>query len=479
MAKKVYDFPFEQTKNQVARAFRKLDGQGTVADVISRTGLAKYQVEKVVPAVVDECGGQLRVTDSSEVLYYFPQGVVNRKTGWRGFWKEASAVAGKVLASLFKIWIVVMLVGYFSLFLLLFLVAVVAAIALSFAKRDDRDSDSSGLGFYFVAKLFEWFILIWLYSGDAGLRRDKKARKPFYKAVFNFVFGVEGFKAEREQAEKKALISLIQHRQGLVTVDEVMGLTGASRAEADAVLSRFMLEFEGDVQVSEGGVLYYSFPELLKTSQKAGAVQLPPAPLIPFSGNEGRTNGWIIFFNAFNALFGGYYLYFGLLAAPGAPGSLLFDLVGVLAAQSGLGLGRVSLALILGAVPFAFSLTFFGIPLWRRFKESAENWQIKLRNFRRKLVNFVRRQPQAVALSRLDPESETEMPVKKLSQLPQKKEELLRELADGRNLEVEQQGSELVFKLEALAREEAELTALRQKKGPAFQLGGTVFDSGK
>ena len=40
--------------------------------------------------------------------------------------------------------------------------------------------------------------------------------------------------------------------------------------------------------------------------------------LIPFSANKPRTNGWIIFFNAFNLAFGAYFLVLSLTQSAAA-----------------------------------------------------------------------------------------------------------------------------------------------------------------
>ena len=43
--------------------------------MISGTSLPKYQVEQAAKVALDEYAGRLKVTESGELLYYFPGGM--------------------------------------------------------------------------------------------------------------------------------------------------------------------------------------------------------------------------------------------------------------------------------------------------------------------------------------------------------------------------------------------------------------------
>ena len=470
--KKVYDFSFNSVRDQVARALRRHNNQGTVADVVGLSGLPRYQVEQVLPAVVSDCRGQLAVSESGEILYRFPQGVANRRRSWL---QRVLSAAGKVLRALFKAWIVIMLVGYFLLFVLVLLAALIVSIGASLARRnDDRDDGGGFLAMYSVTRLIEFFVLLWLYSGDPQQRVQKK-RKPFHKAVFEFVFGVEDKPEVREKAERRAFVALVRQNKGTVSLEELMALTGKGRGEADGFISRLMLEFDGEPRVSDAGTLNVFFPGLLRTSGDADKTPyLPDRPLIPFTRNPAKTNGWIGFLNGFNIVLGGYFLAFGLQGVGAVQSShdslgVLYVLtVGLLSAFSGLTMAAAEgwLFGVLGVVPVAYSAFFFGIPLVRRSRERRKNRQIQTDNIRRRVAAKVLERPAVIRLDQVEP-----------SQPLPLKERLLRDLAGDRPVEVTGVNP-VIYAVPDLQREIEDLAAIRRNTDLSkLTLGKIVFDS--
>ncbi len=481
--KKVYDFDFEKVRSQMTGALRRHGNQGTIADVIGLSGLPKYQVESVFPALVADCRGQMAVTESGEVLYRFPKGFAIPQRSW---WKKLLHGGAKALAVLFKAWILVMLVGYFALFLLILLVSIAVSIALSFSRRDDdRDSGGGVMGFFLVSRVLEWFTILWLYSGDP-LERQAKRRKPFHRAVFEFVFGVEDNADVRERMERKAFVSFIRENRGVISLEELMALTGRSREEADALVSRLMLEFDGEPRVSEAGTLNFFFPGLLLTSGQAPRPYvLADQELIPFTRNPSRTNGWIIFLNGFNVVFGLYFLSFGLqgvqaVQASGDNLSLIYLVsLALVSALGHLDLNAANgwLLTVLGWIPALYSGFFFGIPLVRRLRENRRNLLIKLKNFRRKVVRLVLKNPAEVHLEQVVPASELDAPGKPGPQREALKEQLLRETAGERAIDVSGTGP-YVYSIPDLEREKSDLEFVRKSTDLSkLSIGKVIFDT--
>lgn len=470
--KKVYDFSFDKVRGQVTRALRQHGNSGTVADVVGLSGLPRYQVEQVMPAVVSDCRGQLAVTESGEILYRFPQGLSNPKTSW---FRRFVSGAGKVLRVLFKVWIVIMLVGYFVLFVLILLAALVLSIVASQTRRnDDRDDGGGLLAMLSVTRLIEFFVLLWLYSGDVEQRVQKK-RKPFHRAVFEFVFGVEEKPEIRERAERKAFVALVRQNKGTVSLEELMALTGKARGEADGFISRLMLEFDGEPRVSDAGTLNFFFPGLLKTSGDAGrAPNLPDRQPIPFTRNPKKTNGWIGFLNGFNIVFGAYFLAFGLQGYQAAVNSNdMLSILYVLATALLSGFGHMTMAAaegwilgVLGVVPVLYSGFFFGIPLVRRWREKRKNRQIAIDNLRKRVALKVLDKPTDIRLDQVG------------SSEPQTlKEGLLRDVAGDRSVDV--RGVDpAVYAVPDLQREIADLAQIRKNTDVSkLAIGKVVFDS--
>lgn len=472
--KKVYDFPFDQVQSQVTQALRKNANRGTVADIVGLSGLPKHQVETVLPAVVSQCRGQMAVTESGEILYKFPQGVRNAE---KSLGKKLLSWTAKVLRGLFKAWILVMLVGYFVLFVVLLLVALLVSVAMSFMRRDD-DQEGAAIGGFFgglmVSRVLEFFLILWLYSGDPYEFQQKKKKKPFHKAVFEFVFGVEEKPEVRAKMERKAAISLIREKKGTVSLEDLMALTGKDRAEADAFASRLLLEFEGEPRVTEGGTLNFWFPELLKTSgQPSRAYSLPDLEPIPFTRNPPKTNRWIIGFNGFNLALSLYFFAYGI-GGPAALGSnpdnfsLIYQVALALTAILGhttLEAANLGLTVVLGVVPLVYSAFFFGIPALRRWREKAKNLARMASNLRRRVVAAVLAKPIEFRVDQLPADGTSDTPA------------MVHDLAGSRNLEVVSD-QPLVYSIPDLAREQKDLDAVRQSTDLSkLALGEVVFDT--
>ena len=402
---KVYDFPMARVEDKLVSFLKTRRGESTVADMISGTSLPKYQVEQAAKVALDEYAGRLKVTESGELLYYFPGGMRSTVHGFgpgmRRFWKNFARGAARVFSFLFKVWIVAMLVGYFVAFVAIGVLAIVASVAASAAGRGGRDDRRGGGGggfggMYLAMQLLDLILRMWFWSSILGMnerqRRPREGRA-FYKSVFGFVFGDGDSNQGWEERERKHVISYIQGHKGVITLEELMGMTGREGDDANSLMNRLLLEYEGEPGVTENGTLIYTFAELMRTSRNAqeqGTVQLQAGPTrrpVPFSANKPKTNGWIIFFNAFNLLFGTYFLAISLTqgaAALGKTGPFLYAFTGNLLMNVSINPVGV-LEIGLGIVPVLFSIVFFLVPLFRRIRLSRQNEAIRREALRKEI----------------------------------------------------------------------------------------------
>lgn len=505
--KKVYDYKPELVRDRLVEVFRKRKGEATTADLVALTGLPKAQVEAELKPVSDEYGARLRVTESGEILYSFPQGMRSRYRGLgpslRRFWKAFKKGAAAAAVFLFKIWIVGMLVGYFVLFLALALLAMLASVAVSMSGKDDRsDRRGGGIGgLYLTGRLLDAFVRIWFYSElfkdpyqrsyERGLRAERRReKKPLHRAIFSFVFGDGDPNADWESVEKKAVVAFLQANKGVVTMPEFMALTGLPSAEAERRINRYLLEFEGEPAVSPGGAIYYFFPGLLRRKDRADRTyggSLPMKRLAAFSANPKKANAWFCAINGANTLFGGYFLGMSLAAQPLLPilygGQYAdrvvltrgFDFFYLFTHQlfgKVLGVGDPSalLGLVLGAVPLAFSFFFYLVPVLRSRRLKAANERVKLENLRRVAYGSVLAAPGGVR-----PES---VPVADEAARPRDSraaERLLKELAAAAGGEPGADGS---YAFPEIARGQAEAGRVRAAvREEDYALGAAVFDS--
>ena len=388
----------------VMQAFRRRHGGATAVDISAATALPLARVREILPRLADEFSGRLQVTESGEILYSFPRGFTSR---YRGFQAAVKRFAGKLADGLawfgslvFKIWIMVMLIGYFVLFIALALASLFISIAVNSSGSDRR----RGGGAHVNLGIFDLFFRLWFYSELTRPRRnygrEKKAApsRPMHRAIFSFVFGEEepGRGSSRAQewttTEKKAAIACVQANGGAISLPEFMALTGESVLDAEQSILSFCAEFGGSPEATEEGTIVYRFDALLKEASRSarpvGNLSAPIRPLKRFSGNSKTMNTWFGIINGVNLLFGSYYLYqahtIGAVI-PGENGEIalrLYDITYHLLTtlfQNPL----PGIAAGLGVVPLAFSLLFWIIPGLRFFSMKKENEHIKMSNLRR------------------------------------------------------------------------------------------------
>ncbi len=493
--KKIYDFDIRKTSRTLVHSLRQKQ-EATVADLIAATGLPKHQVEETIKSVTHEYGGRMRVTESGEILYSFPRGMKSR---YEGFGPRLRRVLGRLGAwtaaaasLLFKVWIMIMLVGYFALFIAILALALVASFAGAFVgnREGGQRSRSRSMGFgslYLVTRLIEFFIQIWLYGrltrGYDGRRTSARRTggRPLHRAVFAFVFGDGDPNAGWEIHERTETIRFIQSRKGVVTVEELMALTGRDYDAAQELVSALLLEYEGEPSVTDEGTLYFQFPELMRTrdlpSSSAASSAGLRKRLVPFNGNESGMNRWIAVLNSVNIFFGSFFLYYSYFAA-------VIDTRDVTARFylftralfSGTSDPTAFIAVVLGVVPFLFSLLFYLVPFVRNLRRERENSDVRSSNFRMKVYRTVLEHPDEIVPDSVRAVGADES-------VPNPKEEcerVLSVLGARKGVEIEERPDGLrAYRFPDIGRERNDIRDLRAGIDPSkYAPGDTVFDSG-
>lgn len=491
---KLTDYNAETVRDRLVDTFRKRRGEATSADLVALTGLPKSQVDAELAAVSDEYGARLKVTESGEILYSFPKGLKSRYRGFgpalKRFWKVFKKGALAAAVFLFKIWIVVMLVGYFLLFLALAILSLLASVAVQASGRgDSRDSRRGGGlgGLWLTGRLLDAFIRIWFYSElfkdpyqrayERDLRASKrKDRRPLHTAVFSFVFGEGDPNAGWDEVERKAVLAFLQANKGVITMPEFMALTGLTPLAAETRINRYLKDFEGSPEVSPEGVLYYSFPSLLRRADKTDRSFGGTAPLkrlARFSANPKKANGWFLAINGVNLLFGSYFLWAALSIGNriGQTIDNFYEFVYVLAYHYlGIASPGSLLGIALGAVPLAFSIFFFLIPGVRSIRLRRENEGRKVENLRRIAYRAALDSPEGIRPESLPVNLDEARPADSRAA-----EKILSELAAAAGGEPTETGA---YAYPEIARARSEALKIRDSiKESDYDLGSTVFDS--
>jgi hypothetical protein len=150
-----------------------------------------------------------------------------------------------------------------------------------------------------------------------------------------------------------------------------MRVTGLPRDQADPMMARLMLDYEGDVDVSEDGGIVYRFEKIRKTAADTASSAVerepPPAwarvrPMPPLTGNSGGANFAIAALNGFNLLMGAWAIANGMTIERVAH---LFDRVPYVLTDAGT-------PIALGLVPLVFSALLFLLPLGRAIARPAK-----------------------------------------------------------------------------------------------------------
>jgi len=486
----------------VVDAFKKRKDGATVADIVASSTIPLEKVRELVPAVSDEYGARLRVTESGEILYSFPDGFKSRYHGFGPTMKRTLALLKKGTAimakAVFKVWIVVMLVGYFALFMGIALVALLASVAVSASGSSDSRSSSrrgGGLGgLYLASRIFDLVIRIWFYSeltksidnsryGDRGFGRGGKTTKkrPLHHAVFSFVFGDGDPNADWSIREKKAVIAYIQANHGVISLPEFMVLTGLAPREAELAIMPYLTGYGGMPEATEDGTVVYRFDDLLLRSDskdRSSGLSAPSKRLKAFSSNTKKMNTWFAVLNGANLLFGSYFLGCAIGVGPITQqaqitgGTYLYAVALVLFSALG---NPVIFALVLGIVPILFAVLFYSVPLVRALREKAENERIKNENLRKEAYKRLWDAPEKISSNDIRPSTVESTP----SDLAKAKERVIMEFGSYAMPEVlvgEKGDTEYSFP--TLAQEKEALARYRGKIDSArYELGSTVFDS--
>jgi hypothetical protein len=374
-------------------------GDLTVADAAARGGLALRDAEDGLRRLASGRGGHLKATEQGELIYSFPDGLVEPPEARRAT-RLARAVARGLLSAgrfVVRAWVSIVMVAYAVLFL-------VVMIALA-ARDDDRDGIGDGLAmvgrvlmealfwtFHPFSPLQATFEPGWLRSG-----RRRPRGLPFYERVNRFVFGPPPA-VEDPRERERTLLGEIRRLEGRVGPGDVMRVTGLDRAGAERELLRLVVDYDGDIQVSEGGAILYVF-KALRTTAVAGVGAVAAAPvwnqrvaLRPLTGNSAGTNVFLTALNGFNMVAG----------AVGVSAGLTIERLTALLtrthadAMMGVPLPPVDGApLLLGWIPLVFSAAMFVLPVTRALRRRREAARVAAENGRRALLRLVAAEPDA------------------------------------------------------------------------------------
>jgi len=356
----------------------------TVADAATESGLALRDAERGLTWLTNEYRGHLRATETGELLYVFPHGFTQPWKTHDALSRAGSAVAKAAIGAgrfIVRAWLMIVLLAYVAIFLALLIGMAFARQSNSDDRRGGSSSGLSGIGYVLIRVLGD--ALFWTFHpfspfavgayGDYGYGgpgyasrpvggRSRKDEMPFYERVNRFFFGPTPPK-EDPRAEERAILAELRAKKGRIGLADVMRVTGFPRDKADPLMARLMLDYDGDVAVSEDGGIVYHFEAMRKTALDGVSTSRPrPAwealpELAPLTGNPPEMNFLIAGLNIFNAVMSIVAIEQNITLAK-LP--LLF--------YSRIPLYKIpydGTPVVLGLIPLVFSLAIFLLPVGR------------------------------------------------------------------------------------------------------------------
>lgn len=399
--------PIDEAARALEKALAGFRGDVTVADASARSGLALRDAERGLHALVRTYRGHLKATSSGELLFSFPRGLTKPWEVPTPVRRAAGAglrFAKGALRFLLRAWISIVLVAYAVAFLILI---IGAALARSSADRggSSRRDDPIGPGAWLVMRMVT-DALFWTFHplspvsvayrphhpgfdrawrARAATGRARRDETPFYEKVNRFVFGPEKPRPDSREMERR-LVAEIRAQKGRIGLADVMRVTGLPRDEADPLMARLLLDYDGDVGVSEEGGIVYRFEALRRTAGSEPAAPRPSPvwsklkPKPPLTGNGPGANLAIVALNGLNLAMSLYAIDAGLTLDNA---SLL--LRGVPMHE----LPAAGTPIVLGVVPLVFSIAIFAMPLLRALWIPIERRRVARENGRRALLRAI------------------------------------------------------------------------------------------
>ena len=391
MAEPVKTRPAEEAARLLEAALKKTVRKGTqltIADAATAAGLPLREAEAGLHQLTSQYRGTLSATEKGELLFRFPHGfsVPFTKQPWlqRAVDKVKRAVLG-VGKFVVRAWISIVMVAYALVFL---------AIGIALATRDDRGSALVGVVLRMMFEALWWtfhpfspFASVNVWDQQSwGRPRERKA--PFYERVNRFVFGPEEKKPDATEIQRRILLQM-RAQKGRIGIGDVMRVTGLPREEADPMMARLMLDYQGEVKVTDDGAIFYEFPDVRRTANDGHVVAPPPVwresvKPRPITGNDAGSNWTITLLNGFNVAMSLVALKANLTldrlmhiiehwksVVPVAP--LPYD----------------GTPLIFGLIPFVFSALLFALPLYRWATDASKKKQAATENGRRAVLKTV------------------------------------------------------------------------------------------
>lgn len=385
----------EQALALVEKKLPALKGELTPQDAATATGVSLDEAQGALSRLMELYVTRVTYDDQGNLLFAFEMPLRQRGTKTaREKWAELKQTLWRGFKLFFKIWIGVMVIGYF---VVMVLIVIALLLAREASKGNDnrrsRDDDfgnmlgglfrmmGEGLRFAFWTQAFSPFGFGGYAVDDYGYRHRTVAtpraaggkEKSFIIAIYDLALGPER-PASDPLADEREVASFLRTEKGILTPAEIVALSGGTINQAEERMADYLVRFKGDPTITDEGVVVGEFETL-----QGGIAPESEGEVVPFwkefeapyehSGNSAGRNAAIIGMVCFTLVMGMVILGGGLDNARRV-GALL-----------GSGAGHI----LLGWVPVLFSLLYL-IVTALRFPAVKKQEEERLERNRKKQV---------------------------------------------------------------------------------------------
>jgi hypothetical protein len=448
----------------------------TIQDIAGQTGFSTFDSKNGVEILMKKYSCQMQVTDQGELIYDFGTLVRRGSKTLQEQLNEIGKLLWKGFTYFFKVWIMLMLVGYFVVFVVILLA--IAMAAMFGGDQDEGISLDSG-AFTLILRVLAEFFFWRTITGNLTYRQDrhgyryrqyepvtsnlfksksKSKKKKFIISVFDYVFGphraeIHPFENQREVA------TYIRENKGIITIEEVRALAGWKDNKASEFFTEMVSSFDGEIKVSDQGVIYGEFTEFMSGKQTEKSTNIvffwdEFEPEYALNGNSSQSNMIITGMNLF----------------------VLLMSYGVLNSQFEINLtGQFAL----GVIPFVYACLFFLIPLIRLILNNVLEKQRSLNNIRKRLMKEIFLNSIAkIPLTRLEQSLNSSEEITDKVNETEIKQIMSDEINDWKGELFVDENAALVYDFTPLRESQTEMTHMRAQRKIGVTTGQTVFDTG-
>lgn len=387
----------EQALALVEKKLPSLGGRLTPQDAAAATGVTVGEGMDALTRLMELYVTRVSYDEEGKILFAFELPL--RRRGTKTAAEKWAAVREKLWRGFkvfYKIWIAVIMVGYFAVMLVLILLLIIA----SQAGRDRDDDRGHGMGENLIGGLFRALsqglqFAFWTHAFSGGYAVDpygyryrearlprgvrKKDQKSFFIAVYDFALGPERAEVDPMENEKEAA-AFLRDEKGVITSAEVLALSGGDFPKAEERMADYLARFGGEPRITEEGVVVGEFEDFVARSDAKAEGNVVPfweeyeAPFTVTGNTSGR--------NAIIAFMAAFTLVAGAILGPGGGLETLAEAYHSFFAS---GFARF----LLSWMPMAFGLSFLLLPLLRgpfvKKKERERHWRNKKKKVMRVL----------------------------------------------------------------------------------------------